>query len=1361
MNRRANLNQNNQQAGNQANNAANNVAADQQNQHQPAPQDEEQQRLQRALQEENERLRRELEELRRDREQDVIQKRASKNKMKLPVPILDTQNVSLQKWFEKYEKEAENVGFDEEDKLRHLSLYVDSDTASYVLENEASGYQAVKELMMTDLEVKSNRQFETIMSRKFDWEMNIQEYVSEKQRAGKKLKFSREKVMEAISRGLPAMYRWIKTEDELDTLYEVIRIEKAKHREQRARSMSHEAMNMNRGPKRGGDYDGQRRYGDPNMFKKKTGASRPGGASHCFYCSDHHHRFVYDHISTNCPEKVKDEARKKGKQVNTMDQSEVSEVSKLIYFDVTVNGVVCKALYDPGASISAIDRNLARRLRINVVERPTAINSGQVKCGGVSVVNLGVHESAKLVVLYVIDYPNLKDRVLLGLNCLRAFGLTHDRDLNIVNFDGTFKIKTSASESGSENEQFNLLELNSLLEQLETEARDEKVESDDASELEAAINHLVVNDVNEIEKVINPELSADDREKVYSILKRYEDVFAKDKYDTGCLDGFECAIETSDNIPVCVRPYRMNLRDETKCEEIIDELIKRGICRESRSAYASPGMLAKKKGEGKSRLVVNYGELNKKCAKVSHPTPNMNRLFDRFQGKRWKAFFDIKNAFWSIKVKESDIHKTGFVTQRRHVEFVRMPFGYKNSPAYFQAAIYSIMRRQEIDKFVANYVDDLGLGSETFEEFLRDLEKFLEAMRKENIKLSLEKCKVAYEEIVFLGHKIGVNEVKPVNDNIAAVVNYPRPKSKAECQRLLGLVNYNRKFIRGASQLMRPIIDLIKKDTRFEWTDECEKAFESAKAILVSAPVLKLYDQSKRCYLFTDASGVGVAGVLKQKQSDGELHSVAYFSKSLLNHQKNYTATELELLAIVMAVDYWHHYLYDRPFTVITDHKALKYLDTFKGNKLRLSNWAIELGNYKIEVIYRAGKENLEADALSRAPVDQVCVDSEYQEAINMLTKSEVREFQKEISERERFESIENVLVRKENSKIRVIVEGDEMERELFTRFHNKYNHRGVETMLNMIRKGWAVKGLRKKLVEFTKNCETCIKNKMAFKQSIGFLSRMGPVVYPFDIVSIDTKGGFSGLKSAKKYLHFAIDHESRYVWTVCAKGQGENDLIHLMREVLKDGRPKIVLSDRFGAMKGNKFRNFLRENEARLEYICADSASSNGTVERVGYTLSDAIRCALYDRDYNCAWTTVAREVVSAYNDTPHSVTGFTPRFLLKGEQKVNELFSSEEIGLNAARELANKRSEERHAKNAFYYNKHRKDVKLEVGQRVYTKLASKLNRGNYQVIHEGPYTITRIISGTMFEIEREDGKRVITNKKNLRLKFERLEVD
>ena len=400
---------------------------------------------------------------------------------------------------------------------------------------------------------------------------------------------------------------------------------------------------------------------------------------------------------------------------------------------------------------------------------------------------------------------------------------------------------------------------------------------------------------------------------------------------------------------------------------------------------------------------------------------------------------------------------------------------------------------------------------------------------------------------------------------------------------------------------------------------------------------------------------------------------------------------------------------------------------------------------------------------MSRAPIDQVYGDQDYKKSINMLTKSEVREYQAKFSESERknCEEIEGILVKRNDERIRVVVSGEEMERELIKRIHTEHCHRGVATMLSVTRRAWAVKELRKKLQEYRKQCETCVKNRLLLKQNFGVLSKLGPVREPFDVVSIDTKGGFSGYNSTKKYLHLAIDHATRFVWSVAAKGQGENDLSALMREVFKDGSPKIVLSDRYGAMRGNKFRRVIEENGGKLVYTCADSPSSNGMIERVGFTISEAIRCELYDRNYEGAWTSAAKQAVGVYNDTHHSITGYTPRYLLKGERRETALFPSKETEtLEEAREKANERSEKNHAKNAFYYNQNRKDVRLEVGQQVYCKLASQLNRGHYETRYEGLFEVKRIVSGTRFEIEK-DGKMIVSNKKNLRLRIPRLEVD
>lgn len=312
------------------------------------------------------------------------------------------------------------------------------------------------------------------------------------------------------------------------------------------------------------------------------------------------------------------------------------------------------------------------------------------------------------------------------MNCLRDFGLTHNRNFEIVNFENTFKIPTSVSECV---EKIDLKELNFALNNLELEAKADCGVSESDFEIERAINHIIVNDVDPLELAINPELVEAIRIRILAVMRKY-DVFAKDKYDTGLIQGFECSFDTVDNIPVHLRPYKMNYRDEFAMEAIIDEWIKRGIVRESRSGWASPALLVNKRSEGKARLVVNYGTVNKKCPKVNQPAPNMNRLFDRFRDKVWKAKFDIKNAFLHMRVKEADIEKTAFVTQKRLLEFLRMPFGYKNSPAYFQSAIYAILKRQAIEHFIANYVDDLGMGAETLDQFVDYLDRFLAAMRE-------------------------------------------------------------------------------------------------------------------------------------------------------------------------------------------------------------------------------------------------------------------------------------------------------------------------------------------------------------------------------------------------------------------------------------------------------------------------------------------------------------------------------------------------------------------------------------------------------------------------------------------------------
>ena len=160
--------------------------------------------------------------------------------------------------------------------------------------------------------------------------------------------------------------------------------------------------------------------------------------------------------------------------------------------------------------------------------------------------------------------------------------------------------------------------------------------------------------------------------------------------------------------------------------------------------------------------------------------------------------------------------------------------------------------------------------------------------------------------------------------------------------------------------------------------------------------------------MFTDASKVGIGAVLKQKQSDGEPHPIGYFSRKLLPYQKNYSVSELECLAIVEAVNYWHHYLLGRKFSIYTDHQALKYLHQMKNLNSRLAKWALSLDMYQCQIFYKESKDNVEADCLSRNPIEihdnqkyiktiNLFWKADFSKSINLISKDEIIKHQKEI----------------------------------------------------------------------------------------------------------------------------------------------------------------------------------------------------------------------------------------------------------------------------------------------------------------------------------------------------------------------------
>ena len=243
------------------------------------------------------------------------------------------------------------------------------------------------------------------------------------------------------------------------------------------------------------------------------------------------------------------------------------------------------------------------------------------------------------------------------------------------------------------------------------------------------------------------------------------------------------------------------------------------------------------------------------------------------------------------------------------------------------------------------------------------------------LKLKPSKCHFICQRVEYLGHLITPDGIQPNPQCISAVKDFPTPKSVHEVRQFLGLTSYYRRFIKSFAKTAQPLHALTRKGAQFEWSDQCQAAFDTLKYLLISAPVLLYPNFNKGFKLETDASIKGLGAVLIQDQADGRAHPVAYASRALSPQEKNYLITELETLAVVWAVNHFRVYLYGHDVIVYSDHSAVKAVLETPNPSGKHARWWLKVfgsGLKSINIVYKAGKENTSADALSRNPHGQV-----------------------------------------------------------------------------------------------------------------------------------------------------------------------------------------------------------------------------------------------------------------------------------------------------------------------------------------------------------------------------------------------------
>ncbi|GJV07838.1 putative reverse transcriptase domain-containing protein [Tanacetum coccineum] len=327
---------------------------------------------------------------------------------------------------------------------------------------------------------------------------------------------------------------------------------------------------------------------------------------------------------------------------------------------------------------------------------------------------------------------------------------------------------------------------------------------------------------------------------------------------------------------------------------------------------------------------------------LAHVT--MKETEDKLGEKRLEDV-PIVQDFPELRVREEGIPKTVFRTRHGHYEFHVIPFGLTNAPAVFMDLMNGVCKPY-LDKFVIVFIDDIIIYSKNKKEHEEHLKTILELLKKEELYAKFSKCEFWIPKVQFLGHMIDSQGIHVDPAKIETIKDWASPKTPTKIHQFLGLAGYYRRLIEGFSKIVKPMTKLTQKKVAFEWGDKQEATFQTLKVKLCSAPILALPQGAENFIVYCDASHKGLGVVLMQNEK-----VIAYASRQLKIHEKNYTTHDLELGAVVFALKIWRHYLYGTKCTVFTDHKSLQHILDQKELNMRQRCWLELLSDYDLMTI--------------------------------------------------------------------------------------------------------------------------------------------------------------------------------------------------------------------------------------------------------------------------------------------------------------------------------------------------------------------------------------------------------------------------
>jgi hypothetical protein len=581
-----------------------------------------------------------------------------------------------------------------------------------------------------------------------------------------------------------------------------------------------------------------------------------------------------------------------------------------------------------------------------------------------------------------------------------------------------------------------------------------------------------------------------------------------------------------------------------------------------------------------------------------------------------------------------------------------MPYGVTGGPATFQQTMNYILAPL-LRKGVVVFIDDILIYSSTWDQHLALLQSVFALLEQHQVKIKLSKCSFAQRQLKYLGHIVSAAGVGTDPKKISDVINWPTPTTPKDVRGFLGLAGYYRKFVQHFGTIAKPLTELLKKGTIFQWTSLQETAFHQLKQALVTAPVLHLPDFSKPFTIETDASAKGIGAVLQQ---DG--HPIAYISKALGPKNQGLSTYEKECLAILMAVDHWRPYLHHREFLIRTDQRSLENLTDQKlSTPWQLKAYTKLLG-LQFKILYKKGTENSAADALSRLPsVSTHCSQEFYALSTSQavwlqeLTSTYVTHpataellASLTISSPQGHFSLHNGVIR---YKSRIwVASAPSLQTKIIQAFHSSAigGHSGFLVTYMKIKKLFAWPAMKQMVHQAVTECLICQQAKCERVKYPGLLQPLPVPAHAWQVVSIDFIEGLPKSKGCD-CIFVVVDKFSKYAHFI--------PLAHpftalqvakvYMDQVFKlHGLPSAIISDRDKIFTSTLWKELFRLTGTALQMSTAYHPQTDGQTERVNQCLEGYLRCAVHACPVKWKdWLSLAEYW---YNTSYHSSLGKTP---------------------------------------------------------------------------------------------------------------------